>query len=169
MNTMPETSAPPQAIQPPAARVRYQGAILRGRLILLVQHRNHTDGRSYWLLPGGGKEAGESDTQCVAREMREETGLEVQVAELLLAESPVPAHSLRKTYRCIPLGGEAQPGYEPEPEVAVQYAIAAVRWLDLDDPATWGEAVTADPFTYPELLAIRAALEAPHKVTPISS
>jgi 8-oxo-dGTP diphosphatase len=139
-------------------RIRYQAAILRGHHILLVQHRNHADGRAYWLLPGGGRETGETEEECVRREMREETGLEVRVECLLLAASPVEEHSHRKTYHCTIIAGEAQPGYEPEPEVAAIYAIAAVRWLDLDDESAWGEEVTSDRFTYPELKAIQAAL-----------
>ncbi len=50
-------------------------------------------GHSFWVIPGGGLEAGESDEECVIREMREETGLEVQVEKLLIEEVlPPGAH-----------------------------------------------------------------------------
>ena len=41
-------------------KTRYQAAILRGDQILMIRHREHADGRTYWVLPGGGIEAGES-------------------------------------------------------------------------------------------------------------
>lgn len=40
--------------------IRYQAAIIHNRQILLIQHREHASGRSYWLLPGGGREAKET-------------------------------------------------------------------------------------------------------------
>ena len=139
---------------------RYQGAILRHDHILLIQHHEHQSGRSYWLLPGGGLEPGESEEDCVRREMNEETGLEVQVERLLLdgPERTGKTYERRKTYLCKPLSGEARPGYEPEPGLAEIYAITAVRWLDLRDESAWGEAVKSDPFTYPELKRIREIL-----------
>jgi hypothetical protein len=46
--------------------VRYQGAIILSDHILLVQHSEHASGRIYWLLPGGGREEGESEEACVS-------------------------------------------------------------------------------------------------------
>ena len=138
---------------------RYQGAIVRDHHILLVQHREHVGGRSYWLLPGGGREDGETEEQCVIREMKEETSLVVKVERLLMEEPRL--HEGGKTYitfLCTILAGEAQPGYEPEPEVAAHYQIADVRWLDLRDESSWGEKVVADPYTYPTVKRIQDIL-----------
>lgn len=135
---------------------RYQGAIIRDHHILLILHRSHADGRSYWLLPGGGREDGESEEQCVIREMNEETGLDVKVERLLMDEPALPGmYKNFKTYLCTVLSGEPQPGYEPEPEAAASYAIAGVRWLDLRDEAGWEEMITSDPYTYPDLKKIQ--------------
>ena len=70
--------------------IRYQGAIVRNDHILLIQHTEHASGRSYWLIPGGGIEADETEEACVQREMHEETCLEVQVQRLLLDELAQP-------------------------------------------------------------------------------
>ena len=139
---------------------RYQGAIIRDHHILLITHREHSTGRTYWLIPGGGIEPGESEEDCVIREMREETSLEVRVERLLLDEQGGEGRMYRfyKTYLCTPLSGEAAPGYEPEPEAAANYSISSVDWFDLRQPLAWGHAVISDTITYPQLLRIRAAL-----------
>lgn len=54
--------------------IRYQGAIIKDHHVLLLRHREHKTGRSYWLFPGGSIEENETEEQCVAREMFEETG-----------------------------------------------------------------------------------------------
>jgi 8-oxo-dGTP diphosphatase len=58
---------------------RYQGAIVRNHSILLIRQRENESGRSYWILPGGGIEPGETEEDCVRREMKEETNLDVRV------------------------------------------------------------------------------------------
>jgi 8-oxo-dGTP pyrophosphatase MutT (NUDIX family) len=129
--------------------VRCQGAIVQDHQLLLIQHREHASGRGYWVLPGGGQEDGEGEEDCVAREMREETGLEVQVKRLLLDEPAIPVivYQRRKTYLCRVLGGKAAPGFEPEVEVAELYGIVAVQWFDLRDPTTWEPQVLEDAIT----------------------
>ena len=48
---------------------RYQGAIIKDDQILLIKHTEHASGRSFWVIPGGGREPGETEMACVAREM----------------------------------------------------------------------------------------------------
>lgn len=45
--------------------------------------RGHEPGLGLWSIPGGRIEPGETDAGALAREMREETGLEVEVGPLL--------------------------------------------------------------------------------------
>ena len=139
--------------------IRYQGAIVRDHHILLIRHQDHLGGRSYWLLPGGGREAGETEEACVAREMSEETNLAVTVQRLVLDEpDEAGAYQRRHTYLCTADQGEAQPGYEPEDEAAEIYGIVEVRWFDLRDAATWDPLARADAITFPQLQRIQAAL-----------
>ena len=128
--------------------------------MLLIMHRKNDSGRSYWVIPGGGIEAGESEEECVQREMQEETNLEVSVERLLIDEPGHPdgVYKRRKTYLCRIISGQASPGYEPEPEAAADYSIAEVRWFDLRDADSWIDLVRDDPFTFPQLLNLRQLL-----------
>ena len=92
--------------------------------------------------------------------MKEETNLDVEVIRLILDEPGLPGDPYRRlrTYLCRPLGGAAEPGYEPELEDDGRYAIAEVGWFDLRDKSGWGELVINDPYTHPQLLRIREEL-----------
>jgi ADP-ribose pyrophosphatase YjhB (NUDIX family) len=50
----------------------------QGRLLMI--HRTDND---LWALPGGGHDIGESITDTVVREVREETGIDVEVTRLV--------------------------------------------------------------------------------------
>jgi 8-oxo-dGTP diphosphatase len=60
------------------------GAVIkdgRGRLLLIK--RGHAPGAGLWSLPGGRIEPGETDTEALVREIREETGLVIETAQLI--------------------------------------------------------------------------------------
>lgn len=144
-------------------RVRYQGAIVQDHHILLLHGREGLGpgSRQFWLLPGGGREADETEEQALRRELLEETHLEVKVERLLMSRgahsSDEGAYEETRTYLCTPVRGVAAPGIEPEvpPE---QWAILAVDWFDLRDEAGWGAEVLEDPITYDQLVEIRRIL-----------
>lgn len=58
--------------------VSIKGVLVRGGRVLLVHNE-----RDEWELPGGRIEPGETPEQTVAREITEETGLPVEVAEIV--------------------------------------------------------------------------------------
>ena len=53
---------------------------------LLLVHRADND---LWALPGGGNDVGESIEDTVVREVKEETGMDVQVTGLLATAAPL--------------------------------------------------------------------------------
>jgi 8-oxo-dGTP diphosphatase len=112
-----ETPPPAEAVLPPR---RYPprpvvgvGAVIvdDGRVVLIKRKYEPLAGQ--WSLPGGTLELGESLEAGVAREMREETGLEVSVGPvvdvfdriLLDTEGRVRYHFVLIDYLCRPIGG----------------------------------------------------------------
>jgi len=77
----------------PAIRHRIAGIYARGGNILLVKHRKA--GREYYLLPGGGQEAGESAVDALRREWQEELAVKATVGEFLFCGESVPAEVRR--------------------------------------------------------------------------
>ncbi len=148
----------PPAASAAARDVRYQAAVVdvRGLLLLRCQPPHEP---AFWILPGGGREPGETEAACVAREVREEAGVDVAVGALLYdvpADPPDGTYERWRTYRCRITRGEPTPGGGEG-----WATLTAVRWLPLDDPAAWEPALRDDAFLHPQLLRIVAALGDP--------
>lgn len=103
---------PPQTI--PTTRVSVI-VVNQEKEILLVKHRKGN--RQYWVLPGGRLEYGETFQECAVREMREETGLDVEVDEFVfLSEAIAPdrsRHIVNIYLTAHVIGGVLKVGDEP--------------------------------------------------------
>jgi len=69
---------------------------------ILLAHRRDID---WWNLPGGGMEVGETVDEAIRREVREETGLEVEVESLVGVYSKPQKQEIVLTFRCHITGG----------------------------------------------------------------
>lgn len=112
------------------------GGIVRGAdgTLLLIK-RGQEPARGRWSVPGGRKEPGESDQEATAREVLEETGLHVEVGDLVgVVERDAPDGSVYvvRDYWCRLVEG-ADPGSlraGDDADDAAWFSLDEVRALD---------------------------------------
>lgn len=110
------------------------GVVIEGDAVLLVQ-RAFPPRQGEWSLPGGRLELGESLTAAVAREVREETGLEVEVGPVVEvfdrvhrdAAGRIRFHFVIVDFLCRAVGGALAPGDD----------AADARWVRRDEVAAF--------------------------------
>lgn len=87
------------------------GVVLRDGRFLLQPRRGDAGLAGVWELPGGKVEPGEPHAAALVREVDEETGLSVEVGDLLLAHCHVypDRRVVLWTYVCEPIAGERAP------------------------------------------------------------
>jgi len=131
---------------PEAPIVGVGAVIIEQNRVLLVQ-RGREPLKGKWSLPGGMLELGESLAEGVVREVREETGLIVEVLELVelldrVHRESIPDgervryHYVIADYLCRVVGGTLQASSDAD----------AVRWIER---AEWNShsALALDPIT----------------------
>jgi len=106
-------------------------AILYDGQILMVLHK--TAERTYWTLPGGGWKNGETIEQTAIREVKEETGLDVDVEKLLFEEEYVGGTSY--CYLAKLKGEHIEPTLEflPKEESIFGTMLHSAVWHSLKD------------------------------------
>jgi 8-oxo-dGTP diphosphatase len=108
-------------VSPPAVIAAVGAVVLDEAGRLLVVQRGHAPAAGRWSIPGGRIEPGETAPAAAAREVAEETGLEVEVAGLVGHLDVITAdhHIVILDFRARVVGGALVAGDD----------AAAVRWV----------------------------------------
>lgn len=86
-------------------RVRVCGICIQNGSILLIKHQGVGEKGIFWAPPGGGMNFGESVEECLIREIKEETGLDIAIRKFLFVHeflSP-PLHAIELFFEVDPL------------------------------------------------------------------
>jgi ADP-ribose pyrophosphatase YjhB (NUDIX family) len=128
-------------------RTRVAVVLVEDDQVLLVRHSKR--GESYWLLPGGGLDYGEGIAECARREIREETGLEIEVERFLYLSEAIAPDRSRHILNITVLGRLAGGTLE----LAQGDIMDAVQWFPFAELA----GLTLYPAIQAELLASHTA------------
>lgn len=124
-------------------RIVVGAAIVRDGRLLAARRSAPSHHAGGWEFPGGKVEHGETETEALVRECREELGVDV-VAGTLVGEQPIAPELLLRVYRAVLVEGEPQPLLDHDD----------LRWLAADeiDDVPWL------PADVPLVAALRAQL-----------
>jgi 8-oxo-dGTP diphosphatase len=138
-------------------RYAARAIIVRNQDILLM--RRNKFGKVYYILPGGGVNAGESPEQALYRELAEETGVVVRDHRLVFTEEAGAPYGTQFVYVCTYVSGE--PALSPDSEEAKIHALGSnlyepmwvpvheVAHLAFNSPALRGAVVNAMATGFP--------------------
>lgn len=115
----------------------------KNRMLMVKQHH---DGKDIWMVPGGGIEEGESSGEAAAREVKEETGLDVTVTKLVWHVEEVSGRGQRFVdfFLADIVGGQLGLGMDPEFDENGQ-VLREVKFLDREE-------IKKIKYLYPEYL-----------------
>jgi 8-oxo-dGTP diphosphatase len=102
------------------------GVVVDDGRVLMVRQRRHYG--VHWEFPSGYNEAGESYEQAAAREVHEETGIEVEIGALVCTMVWEREHDQRRNLLAYFLATPLDPA--PEPRAQTEEDIEAASFVD---------------------------------------
>ncbi|WP_246066813.1 NUDIX domain-containing protein [Paenibacillus koleovorans] len=114
-------------------KARVTGILVEDGKLLLVKHSKPVAPGRFWSLPGGKLERGETLETGMLREMKEETGLDVQLGSLLYV-CDKPEEEVSRIHFLFQLKRTSEDVQVPSNEFD-ENAILAVRWVPLEQLA----------------------------------
>lgn len=124
-------------------RVRVTGIVIEDDRILLLNQS--ADGQRDWSLPGGKLEDGETLAEALTRELKEETGLDIEPGRLLYVCDHLPAQIVHMTFEARRTGGtigDIAAGADTTPIHGVEF-VPVSKLTSLGFSEKFAELVTA--------------------------
>jgi len=125
------------------------GVIEREGKVLLARRSQSGSAAGKWEFPGGSIEPGETPEQCLARELREELGIESRVGEFIASSCVSLGKSSLEllAYRVLSFSGDLRTAVHDE-----------VRWVAPGDLSSF-DLAEADRLLLPKVFGLGAAQE----------
>lgn len=119
--------------------------ILDNQNRMLMVKQEHED-RDIWMVPGGGIEEGENSVDAAVREIKEETGLDIEVGKLIWHVEEVSERGQRfvNFFMGRNIGGDMALGLDPEFDEDSQ-VLREVKFMSRQE-------IEEIPVLYPEYL-----------------
>jgi len=117
-------------------QVRPTGILIEGGKILITRQEMPT--KRNWSLPGGKLRPGETIERCLVREMKEETGLDVKVGQLLYVADrfrSLNGHVVHMSFLVERVGGKLKRGRDVQQDGEV---IDDVKMVPVDELQAYG-------------------------------
>lgn len=108
------------------------GALISGGALLVAQRDRPAALAGLWELPGGKVAVGESDTAALARELREELGVEVAVGARLGDDVALSDTMTLRAYRVSLTAGSPQPHDHRELRWVRADELDGLAWVPAD-------------------------------------
>jgi len=115
--------------------MRVRAIIIKDNKIILIQRVKPNE--TYWVFPGGGVDPGETKEDALAREIKEELGLGIEVKELFLERQSDKSGMegvMEYFFIADVIGGELGSGDGPEYHNGTNYkGIYKIDLIDIGD------------------------------------
>lgn len=111
------------------------GALIAGNALLVAQRDRPSALAGLWELPGGKVAAGETDEAALARELKEELGVDVTVGARLGVDVALNPTTALRAYLVTQTGGTLHPNDHRAIKWVVADELDGLEWVPAD--RTW--------------------------------